>query len=310
MDIEMPGTDGYAATERIMTLCPTPILILTSRAERDQARTAFEAIRRGAIEVVPKPVDTAGWDGMALSLPAIIHSVVGARLGAAPDGRTSDSVYRGTRLAPAERVARAEDPGAAWPSPSAALRYIAVGASTGGPSAIRELGAGLPAGIPASVIVVQHIASGFETAFAEWLASELRRDVRLATDGERPAAGTIRIAPGGSHLVLGDDGRLHLDTTPPPRRGHRPSADDLFYSCARSFPLETAGVLLTGMGSDGAEGLAELRRRGGVTVAQDEQSSVVFGMPAAALQSGAAQTAMTPGAIGAALGGFFLGARR
>jgi two-component system, chemotaxis family, protein-glutamate methylesterase/glutaminase len=112
------------------------------------------------------------------------------------------------------------------------------------------------------------------------------------------------------HLLLGVDGCLHLDAAAPPRRGHRPSADELFRSCARAFPAATAGVLLTGMGSDGAEGLAELRRAGGVTVVQDEASSVVFGMPRAALECGAADIAMPPREIGEALARMMRGTSR
>jgi two-component system chemotaxis response regulator CheB len=181
------------------------------------------------------------------------------------------------------------------------IRYVAVGASTGGPTAVRDLLAALPGELPASVLVVQHIASGFESSFAEWLAAELRRDVRVARDGEQPAAGDVRIGPTGAHLVLAGDGALRLDTTIPPRRGHRPSADELFLSCARTFPTETAGVLLTGMGRDGADGLAELRRAGGVTAAQDEATSAVFGMPRAAIENGAAEVALPPKEIGSAL---------
>ena len=311
MDIEMPGTDGYTAIERIMTLRPTPILVLTSRATRDHARTAFEAIRRGALEVVPKPADTIGWEELAASLPLTVRAIATARLPAPPapgDRRPAlEALVAAAR--PAVATARPRPP-AAWPAPAAAIRYIAVGASTGGPTAVRELIAALPAVIPASVLVVQHIAAGFEGSFVEWLGAELQRSTRVAVDGECPHAGDVRVAPPGAHLALGADGLLHLDSASPPRRGHRPSADDLFRSCARAFPRATVGVLLTGMGSDGAEGLAELRRAGGVTVVQDEASSIVFGMPRAALECGAAETALPPAAIGAALGRCFMGLLR
>ena len=310
MDIEMPGTDGYTATERIMAFCPTPIVVLTSRATHDQVRTAFEAIRRGALEVIPKPADAAGWDALALTLPVVIRAVAAVRMPTRPAPTSRRPPAREAAAPAAVRHQFGGPADAAWPARAGAIRYIAIGASTGGPTAVRDLIAALPMALPASVIVVQHIAAGFETAFADWLGSELSRSVRLAAEGERPQEGDVRIAPSGAHLLLGADGLLHLDATAPPRRGHRPSADDLFHSCAGAFPHATAGVLLTGMGSDGAEGLAALRSAGGATVVQDEASSVVFGMPKAALDCGAADIAMAPAAIGAALGRCFAGAQR
>jgi two-component system chemotaxis response regulator CheB len=298
MDVEMPGTDGYTATERIMALHPTPIVVLSSRAARDQARTAFEAIRRGAVEAIAKPADAAGWEALAASLPATLAAIAAAR---APSRAAAPPAGR----PPAERRTPAPGaPGQVLPAPAAPIRYIAIGASTGGPTAVRDLLAALPAGSRAVALVVQHIAAGFETSFAEWLATELHREVRLATDGAPPPAGGVAIAPPGAHLLLAANGLLHLDRVSPPRRGHRPSASDLFRSCAAAFPRATAGVLLTGMGRDGAEGLAELRRAGGLTVVQDEASSAVFGMPKAALECGAADIAMPPAAIGAALAPF------
>ena len=310
MDIEMPGTDGYAATERIMAMRPTPILVLTSRATHDQVRTAFEAIRRGALEVIPKPADADGWEALAFTLPVTVRAVAAARMPARPESPTRLPSADGIATPAAGRDRPVTAALAAWLGRNVAIRYIAIGASTGGPTAVRDVIAALPAVLPASVLVVQHIAAGFETSFAEWLGTELPRSVRLATQGEHPQEGEVRIAPAGAHLLLGADGLLHLDATAPPRRGHRPSADDLFRSCAVSFPHATAGVLLTGMGSDGAAGLADLRRAGGVTVVQDEATSVVFGMPKAALECGAAEIAMAPGAIGAALGRCFTGVRR
>jgi len=309
MDIEMPGTDGYTAIERISVIRPTPILVLTSRASRDQARTAFEALRRGALEVIPKPADPLGWEELSVTLPATIRAIAAARVPGRPAAERTAAEASVAAAAPAAGQPAVRRAVAAWPAPSAPIRYIAVGASTGGPGAVRELLAALPEVIPASVLVVQHIAAGFEGSFVDWLAAELRRNVRIATEGECPRAGEVRVGPPGAHLLLGADGLVHLDATAPPRRGHRPSADDLFRSCARAFPQATAGVLLTGMGADGAEGLGELRRAGGVTAAQDEASSVVFGMPRAAIETGAAETVLPPAAIGAALGRCFGGTR-
>jgi chemotaxis response regulator CheB len=152
----------------------------------------------------------------------------------------------------------------------------------------------VPAAPPVSFLVVQHIAAGFEAAMAEWLNKELPLDVGLARDGETPQPGAVRLAPAGAHLRLEADGRLRLDRDTPARRGHRPSVDELFLSCAASCARLAAGVLLTGMGTDGVEGLVALRGAGGLTLVQNEASAVIFGMPRVALERGAADIAQAP----------------
>jgi two-component system chemotaxis response regulator CheB len=278
MDLQMPVLDGYAATERIMAVRPTPIVVLSSRANRNQMQTAFEAMRRGALEVLPKPEDTASWQQLAESLPEMVRTVAAAQ--AAPRSPRPRAV-RPAALAAAPRE----------------LRWVAIGASTGGPAAIRELLAGMPADAPVGFLIVQHIASGFELGFADWLNKEFPFDVRLAQDGEVLRAGAVRLAPGGFHLRLQPGGVLRLDSETPPRRGHRPSVDEMFLSCAEHCPREVAAVLMTGMGTDGVEGLLALRRAGGVTLVQDEASSVVFGMPRVALERGASDVALPPRAL-------------
>jgi two-component system chemotaxis response regulator CheB len=283
MDIQMPNVDGYAAIERIMALRPTPIVVLSSRATRNQMQTAFEAIRRGALEVLPKPEDTPSWQLLAESLPETVRAVAQV-----------------TRPRPRER--RRPKPVEQAIAAPQALRWVAIGASTGGPAAIRDFFEEVPADPPVSFLIVQHIAAGFELGFADWLNKEFLLDVRLARDGERPHPGAVRLAPGGCHLLLEPGGVLHLDTHTPARRGHRPSVDELFLSCAESCPGEVAGVLMTGMGADGVEGLLALRKAGGLTLAQDEASSIVFGMPRVALEKGAADVALPPRDLARALG--------
>ena len=283
MDLQMPVLDGYEATERIMEVRPTPIVVLSSRANRNQMQTAFEAMRRGALEVLPKPEDTASWQQLADSLPETVRAVAGARTRRrAPRAKTA-----GPEAVAAEAVAGA----------AGELRWVAIGASTGGPAAIRELLDEVPADAPVGFLIVQHIASGFELGFADWLNKELPFDVRLASHGEKLRRGAVRLAPGGSHLRLEAGGVMRLDSDTPPRKGHRPSVDELFSSCAEHCPRAVAGVLMTGMGADGVEGLLALRRAGGITLAQDEASSVVFGMPRVALERGAADVALPPRAL-------------
>jgi len=285
MDLQMPVMDGYVAIERIMAVRPTPIVVLSSRANRNQMQTAFEAMRRGALEVLPKPEDTPSWELLARNLPATVRAVAAARARPRPRAERAKAAAKGER--PSRRRA------AALAVPLA-LRYVAIGASTGGPAAIREFLEEIPADSPVSFLIVQHISAGFEVGFADWLNKEFPLDVRLAQDGEKPAPGAVRLAPGGAHLLLEAGGLLRLDAGTPARRGHRPSADELFLSCAETCPRESAGVILTGMGSDGVEGLLALKRAGGLTMAQDEPSSVVFGMPRVALERGSADLALPP----------------
>ncbi len=277
MDLQMPVMDGYGAIEQIMATRPTPIVVLSSRATRNQMQTAFEAIRRGALEVLPKPEDTASWHQLAESLPETVRGIIEAQ--AQPRSR--------------RRRRTAEEQAALAATPKE-LRWVAIGASTGGPAAVRELLVNLPADAPVGFVIVQHIAAGFELGFSDWLNNQLPFDVRLAKDGEAMRRGAVRLAPGGSHLRVEPGGILRFDTLSPARRGHRPSADDLFFSCAESCPREVAGILLTGMGADGVEGLLALRKAGGLTLAQDEASSVVHGMPRVALEKGAAEIALPP----------------
>lgn len=281
MDLIMPGLDGYGATEQIMATRPTPIIVLSSRANRNQMRIAFECMRRGAVEVMPKPEDTESWKQLADSLPELVRTV------AARPGRNAVEVPPApVEIEPAPRR----------------LRWVAVGASTGGPTALRELIEALPVPFPMSILIVQHITAGFEAGLADWLNKEFPPDIRLAKDGEMPRPGTIRLAPRDAHLVLDPGGILRLDRATPARGGHRPSVDELFSSVAKSAPGNAAGVLLTGMGTDGADGLAELHQSGALTFAQDQASSVVFGMPRAAIERGVADLVMSPAEIGRTLG--------
>lgn len=285
MDLMMPGMDGYAATERIMEVRPTPIVVLSSSANRNQMRIAFEAMRRGAVEVLGKPEDTASWRQLADTLPEMVRTAAAAQTQAARPAKR-----RARRPPEVESVGRP-------------LRWVGVGASTGGPAALRELLEATPERFPYTLLVVQHITAGFEAGLADWLNREFPFDVRLASDGEEPPPGVVRLAPGGAHLRLEPGGVLRLDHASGPRGGHLPAADVLLSSIAESHAGTSAGVVLTGMGSDGADGLAALRAAGGVTIAQDEATSVVYGMPRVAIERGAAEIELSPGQIGRYLAG-------
>lgn len=290
MDVEMPRMDGVEATHAIMRSRPTPILIITSRSSRREVRTAFACFTQGALELLAKPEHPAAWEVMAHTLPERIRALAGAS--ARPPGRGEG------------RAATPRRPSAGT------LRCIAVGASTGGPTALQALLTAFSHPPPGPVLVVQHISPGFETGLAEWLATVTGLDVKVAAHGEAPPPGAVRIAPGDHHLRVTASGIVELDGRAPPLRGHRPSADELFVSCAAAMPADTAGILLTGMGRDGAEGLAYLRRCGGFTLVQDEASCAVFGMPRAALELDGAERALPPAGLAAAVEKFARGVGR
>jgi two-component system chemotaxis response regulator CheB len=280
MDISMPRMDGIEATDRIMATAPTAILVLSSDVRLDGGRTIFEAMERGAMDVLSKPQSPSGWSDLASQLPTEIRTV--ARSFAA--GERPAAVHAGAEvLPPWDPVAEV--------SP---IRYLAVGASTGGPEALREFLGEMAPQPPMTILVVQHIAREFEDGLADWLRGDLRLDVRIATEGEYPRRGAVRIAPQGSHLRLEAGGWLHLDRQTPPFRGHRPAADELLRSCAVTAGRQAAGVLLSGMGTDGVEGLMQLKQAGCTTLVQNRATSVVFGMPQAALDAGATRVALPP----------------
>lgn len=181
---------------------------------------------------------------------------------------------------------------------SAPWQWLALGGSTGGPTAFHDLLAELPIPPPVRIAIVQHIARGLEADLASWFAESLGFDVRVARQGEQMKLGDVRIAPAGAHFRIAADGRVALDAETPKRNGHRPSIDDLFLSLVTLEPRATAAVVLTGMGSDGADGLLALRRAGAFCLAQDEASSPVFGMPGAAFARGGAEQALSPSALG------------
>ena len=276
MDLEMPGLDGFTAIQQIVERHPVPILVLSSRTRVGGRRTVFEAIAAGAVEVLAKPESPDAWGSLTSTLPETLRGLARAETHGWPTAEPPADV------APPPR-----------PRPAVRPEILAVGASTGGPQALQALLERLRPAPPLAILVVQHIAPEFQGGLADWLREVGGLDVRLAQNGERPPAGAVRLAPQGAHLRLRADGTLQLDPSTPPRFGHRPAADELFHSCARLGP-RAAGVLLSGMGRDGADGLLAMRRAGGVTLAQDEASSVVYGMPRVALETGAAQRALPP----------------
>ncbi len=273
LDIEMPRMDGLTFLRKLMAADPLPVVVCSALAGRG-TEVSLRALEEGAVDIVAKP---------SLSLHKFLQE-------------STELLIDTIRAAAAARV-RPRRP-AAIPPPLPAIsalratrKVIAVGASTGGTEALREILESLPPDAP-GVVIVQHMPEMFTAAFARRLDQTCRVDVKEAADGDRIIDGRALIAPGNHHLQVERDGaeyRVRLSMGPLVSR-HRPSVDVLFRSVARAAGVNGIGVILTGMGSDGAEGLLEMRNAGAWTMAQDETTSIVFGMPREAIARGAAQS--------------------
>lgn len=287
MDMMLPVMSGLAATEWIMAYCPTPIVVVSGSLNRGEVFRTYDAITAGAVEVVPKPdarLNGSAWAARLTSVLRIASRIkvvthVRARLSRSPSGI-----------------------GPTAPPPSTrAVRLVAIGASTGGPGAVRRVLTDLAPSFPVPILLVLHIGAPFDLTFADWLDAQSQHQVAFAVDGEPVFDGPPRVllAPAGQHMSIAEE-RIRLDAGPE-RHSCRPSIDVLFESLAAEIGSGAAGVLLTGMGRDGADGLLAIRRAGGHTIAQDEATSVVYGMPRAAAEIGAAGSILPLDAIGPAL---------
>ncbi len=280
LDEKMPVMNGLEAAREIMRERPTPIVLVTSAGGargRDLAEAALEA---GALAVQDKRSLTMSDGTAGDELIRVVKSMAAVRLvrrrrePPAPPGVTP-----GSSLSQREREVSPPE-------------IVAIGASTGGPQAIRAIAASLPADYPLPILVVQHTTAGYANTFVDWLRAETPVPVEVAKDGQPLGRRGIYVAPTEHHLVVRGRHLALLDA--PPCSLHRPSASVLFKSVANAFGPRAIGVLLTGMGDDGAAGLAEMRQAGAVTVAQDEASCVVYGMPAEAIRLGAADHVLAP----------------
>lgn len=257
MDLQMPGSDGFAGIARIMADTPTPILVLS--VNREEVRS-FRALSLGALDLMEKP-DPSSYGAFAEDLTRRLRLLATVPVIRHPRGR------------------KVSGPPVAW---QGRARLVVIGASLGGPKAVASILRSIPPSFPAPILLVQHIANGFTGSFARWLRQETRLQVREAEDGDPLVAGTVFVAPSDRHLIA-ERSAVHLDDAPP-ENGFRPSVSRLFASAARSHGDRVCAVLLTGMGKDGADGMAALRGVGAMTIAQDEATSAVFGMPRAAIE--------------------------
>ncbi|MCY1047365.1 chemotaxis protein CheB [Corallococcus sp. bb12-1] len=272
--VDLSSSQALGAIERIMATRPLPILALHPGVLTGQQ--AFQALAMGALDVMDRP----------MSPTQDFWSAVGRKL-------VMLAQVKGVRSSPSVRKRPQEGPTAPFP-------LVALAASLGGPKAVAQVLRMIPRGFPAPIAYCQHISQGFTEGLAHWLSTETALRVVEATHDAGMEPGTVYIAPSGGHLLVKPDGRLELDSGPA-LRGFRPSCDMLLTSAGEAFGRRCIGVILTGMGRDGARGLKEIRERGGRTIAQDEASCVVYGMPREAVLLGAAEQVLSLELIGPTL---------
>ncbi len=271
MDIAMPRMDGFEATRRIMVEAPTPIVIMSARYNVRDVWVSMHALHAGALVAIPKPRGP-----LSPQFEDDAREFIGT-LRLMSQVKVVRRWARHRRSTGVPVVAHA----------SVRPRIVAMAASTGGPAAIHQILADLPADFPVAILLVQHMSHGFMDGFASWLDTAGPLRAQVARDGQPLEPATVYVAPDDLHLGVAQRSRIALADAPP-IKGFRPSASHLFASVADDFGHAAVGVILTGMGDDGCMGLAALRREGGRIVVQDEKTSVVFGMPGAAVQAGLA----------------------
>jgi two-component system chemotaxis response regulator CheB len=275
-DLHMPVMDGLELTKEVMRQHPRPILVVSVSVQQENTQHIFRLLEAGAIDVCPKPRS-----GLVSEYKQLTQELIG-KIKILADVA---SVRKPRNVSSVPASPDTVRPVCTGP---AAVRIVAIGASTGGPQALQTILTQLPADFHAPVLCVQHISDGFLRGLVDWLASQCRLKVQVARSGELPVPGTIYFPPERSHLEIDARGRL-MSSLAPPLEGHRPSVTVTLRSIARYYGSTAVGVLLTGMGQDGAAGMQAIAQVSGITIAQDEASCVVFGMPKQAIALGAVQ---------------------
>lgn len=280
---KLPLLNGLDATQRIMQTCPLPIIIVTGTGSPGEVASTFDAVDAGALAVMPRP---QGGSAPALG-PAEKELLQTVRV---------MSEVKVIRRWPKKRFEQAR------PKPQSLnqLKVVAIGASTGGPLALAAILGGLPKDFVAPIMVVQHMSDGFMRGFVDWLAPSSTLPVHIATHDETMYPGHVYMAPDGVHMQAAPGNKIAL-VRGTPEHGVQPSVASLFRSVSEFYGSRAAAVLLTGMGRDGAAELLELKNKGGVTFAQDKESSIVHGMPGEAIKLGAAVHILTPHSIASVL---------
>jgi two-component system chemotaxis response regulator CheB len=276
MDFHMPEMDGYEATRLIMETVPTPIVIVSGSMGILSGINSLKLIENGALSIVLRPSGVNNSDFLK-SAKDLIQTV------------KLMSEIKVVKLFPGQRKVRTISSESKLPEGynDREIHLIAIGASTGGPVILQKILSRLPKELPVPILIVQHIAAGFVKGFVDWLSISSGIPIEIASDGETLKAGTGYIAPDGYHMGV-DKGPVIVLSTLPPENGLRPSIDYLFRTVAHVMGKNAIGILLTGMGKDGAVELLAMKDKGAITIAQDEESSLVFGMPGEAIRIGAA----------------------
>jgi len=287
MDLVMPRMSGIEATRRIMETTPVPVVVVSGNWGCEDVARASEAFAAGALAGVRKPrgPDASDYDELRGHLLRTLHQMAGVKV--VRRWRRKHPEGNGNGAAKTALVDR----------PREGLKVVAVGVSTGGPPALEAMLSRLPASFPLPILIVQHIAEGFVDGLTEWLRRSTRLGVQLAENGRIARGGQVYLAPDGVHMGLDAAGRIVLERSAP-EHSQRPSASYLFRSVAAACGGRAIGALLTGMGRDGAQELRALRDRGAITVAQNAESCVVFGMPGEAIRLEAARHVLPPEGIG------------
>ena len=293
MDVHMPRMNGLEATRVIMQQIPTPIVMVSATLGRDEVAMTFEALQAGALTLVPKPAglehpDQAETTRQLLETIKLMAEVPVVR-------RWAHLGDQGMGVGGPRELTIPHLP-SPIPRMDRKIRLVAIGASTGGPQTLVEVLNGLPGDLGCPILVVQHIAPGFLPGFVDWLCRRTPLTAKLAYPGDLVAPGTVYLAPDSFQMGVGRDGRIQL-LREQAEGGFCPSASFLFASVAAHYGRQAVGILLTGMGRDGAVGLLRMREAGGVTIAQTQESCVVFGMPGEAIRLGAAEYVLSPGQI-------------
>jgi len=292
MDINMPKMDGFEATRIIMETTPTPIVIVSASWDPEEVQKTFRAMEAGALAAVRKPVGVAHPDykDQAKELIQTVKLMSEVKV-VRRHSRIKHGKGISAGLAVKDLIPLTTD-----------VKIVAIGASTGGPPVIETILSRLSKDSCAPLLIVQHIAPGFVQGFADWLANSCRIPVKIATGHEFPLPGHAYIAPDGVHMGLDTSGRIVFEGSEP-ENGLRPAVSYLFRSVANVFGKNIVGVLLTGMGKDGAKELKMMKEKGAITIAQDEESCVVYGMPGEAVNLNAATYVLSPPKIAELLAG-------
>lgn len=292
-DLHMPRMNGLEFTRQVMIQSPRPILVISNSVRDEDRRTVFELLEAGAVDVFPKPVMSSPehYAQVATQLVAKIKVLAGVKVFKLRRSRLDAMAAAG-----ASPIVVPPAIGQGQPAELVGGAIGAIGASTGGPQALRDILSQLPAHFPLPLVCVQHISLGFLRGLVDWLGMNCALPIQIAHAGQRPQPGVVYFPPESRQLEFDAQGRFITFRTDAVE-GHCPSVTVTFRSIARVFGARSVGILLTGMGVDGALGLQELLQAGGWTIAQDESTSVVFGMPRAAIELGAAKQVLPLSAI-------------